>query len=64
MTVYSYCIALANEKDRLYEPFKQLWRSRQCLGMGSKHVLFKSFECSSFQYFVQVYMYKRFVRID
>ena len=41
MTVYSYCNAWANEKDRLYEPCKQLWWSRQCLGMGIKHVLFK-----------------------
>ena len=27
MAVYSYCIAWAYERDRLYEPCKQLWWS-------------------------------------
>ena len=30
---------------------------------GNKHVLFKRFECSSCQHFIQAYKYKRVVRI-
>ena len=35
MAVYSYCIAWAYERDRLYEPCKQLWWSRQCKERGT-----------------------------
>ena len=34
MAVYSYCIAWAYERERLYEPCKQLW-SRQCKERGT-----------------------------
>ena len=35
MAVYSYCIAWAYERERLYEPCKQLWWSRQCKERGT-----------------------------
>ena len=35
MAVFCYCIAGAYERDRLYEPCKQLWWSRQCKGRGT-----------------------------
>ena len=35
MAVFSYCIAWAYERDRLYEPCKQLWWRRQCKERGT-----------------------------
>ena len=35
MAVFTYCIAWAYERDRLYEPCKQLWWSRQCKERGT-----------------------------
>ena len=51
MAVYSYCIALAHERERLYEPTTLVEQTIQ--RKGSKHILFKRFECSSFKHFIQ-----------
>ena len=41
MAVYSYCIAWAYERDRLYELYKQLWWSRQCKERGTSMYFLK-----------------------
>ena len=47
MAVYSYCIVWAHERERLYEPTTLVEQTMQ--RKGSKHILFKRFECSSFK---------------
>ena len=39
MAVYSYCITLAHERERLYEPTNLVEQTMQ--RKGSKHILFK-----------------------
>ena len=51
--VYSYCIALAHERERLYEPTTFKFVEQTMQRKGSKHILFKRFECSSFKHFIQ-----------
>ena len=50
MAVYSYCIAWAHERERLYEPTTLVEQAMQ--RNRSKHILFKRFECSSFKHFI------------
>ena len=47
MAVYSYCIAWAHERERLYEPTTLVEQTMQRKGS------FKRFECSSFKHFIQ-----------
>ena len=61
MAVYSYCITWAHERERLYEPTTLVEQTMQ--RRGSKNILFKRFEHSSFKHFIQAYKYKRDVRI-
>ena len=44
VTVYSYCIAWAHERERLYEPTTLVEQTIQ--RKGSRHLLFKRFERS------------------
>ena len=44
--MYSYCITLAHERERLYKPTTLVEQTMQ--RKGSKHILFKKFECSLF----------------
>ena len=53
MAVYSYCITWAHERERLYEPAALVEQTMK--RKGSKHILFKRFECSSFKLFIQAY---------
>ena len=52
MAVYSYCIAWAREREKLYEPTTLVEQTIQ--RKWSKHILFKRFECSSFKHFIQL----------
>ena len=61
MAVYSYCIAWAHERERLYEPTTLVEQTMQ--RKWSKHILYKRFECSLFKHFIQAYKYKKEVRI-
>ena len=61
MAVYSYFIVWAFERERLYELTTLVEQTMQ--RKGSKHILFKRFECSSFKHFIRAYKYKRDVRI-